>query len=610
MRLKNVFGILLSLFALVIVGCGGGGDSAGGGGGGGVSGTVVSGSAVKGPVIGGTIQAFEIISSASTPRTNIPRIGTTVIATGSTAADGSFSLVLPPTLKNGGVLFKLTNGTYKDEATGTTRNVVDQAAGGLRAAFSNISGTVRRGDVLTVNVTPFTELGVQTLGAAAPTDAAIKAANARVVTTFGLTGIDILKTKPFDATTTPPAGATQAQTDYSQALAILSQRQKDSSITLDQLNALLLPDVNAGVLSVANSNAAIVAELNFANSGFDKTNLANHHPVTVSVTPATPTTAVINSTVTITATVIHNGVPAPAGVIVNFSIQSGLGGTLSPASGITTTNASGVASVTLTSATDAAAYVVTAAAGGHTGDTALITFANPNKPGAITLAANPATGVIPPNQVPITLTATVTPAGVGGTIATGTPVTFTITGGTAAASATISAVTTTNAAGVATATLNSTVAGTVTVNARAGTAPIVTSNTVSVSFISQPTLAIVKVRTTGTLVGTIIGGINAIVSAAPSTGLSIAPADITASGAGAGSTLIPNTTNVASINLALINTAGILVGEFATLNYHIAAGNFPVAGNFTVALTGAGVIDTVGANIPGIAVSVLSVTIQ
>jgi hypothetical protein len=176
---------------------------------------------------------------------------------------------------------------------------------------------------------------------------------------------------------------------------------------------------------------------------------------------------------------------------------------------------------------------------------------------------------------------------------------------------TITAVTTTNASGVATATLNSTAVGTVTVNATAGTAPVVTSNTVSVPFIAQPTLAIVKVATTGTLpVGTRIGGINAIVIANPAAGLTIADTDVTASGAGVGTLLTPNTTNVASVNLALITTGGILTGEFATLQFHVAAGTFPTAAGFSVALTGAGIINTVGANIPGIAVSVLSVTIQ
>jgi hypothetical protein len=600
MRLKNVFLFVVSLFALVIVGCGSGGD-----GGGlvffGPSGTSVSGSAVKGPISGATVQAFEIISSASVPRENIPRIGTAVIATGTTTANGGFSFAIPPAIKNGAILFKLTGGTYRDEATGLTRNVTDQAAGGLRAVFGNISGIARRGETIVVNINPYTELGVQSLGSAVPTDANIAAANARVAGAFGLTGIDILKTKPFDATTAPPTGATQAQKDYALALAILSQRQKDGGVTLDQLHALLLPDVDAGVLSPANGNAGTVALLNFLNSG---TNLSGGSfvPVTVTVSPATPVAPAINTTVAINATVQQGGANVPNGTEVKFTIKSGAGGSLSAASA-TTTN--GVASVNLTSATDTAAYVVTATAGGVSTDSAVITFADPNKPGSITLVANPTTGVIN-GQTPVTLTATVNAAGGPGfTVPEGTVVTFLSSGGA------LTAATTTNASGVATAILNSTAVGAFDVSARAGAAPVVTSNTVNVHFIAQPTVAIVKLRTTGTLTGgALIGGVNALVSVSPSNGLSIAPVDISVSGAGTGSTLIPNTTNVAAVNLALVNFNGILVGEFTTLTYHIAAGNFPTAGDFSVALTGAGVIDAIGGSLPAIGVSILSVTIQ
>lgn len=594
MKVRNFASLLLTLLTFVVFGCGTDG--------GGPGGTQVSGSAVKGPVSGATVQAFEIISSASAPRTNIPRIGTTVLATGTTAADGSFSFAIPSTLKNGGVLFKLTGGQYKDEATGATVQLNTQAANGLRAVFGNISGAVRRGETLNVSITPLTELGFQALGAAAPTDANIAAANAQVVTTFGLTGVDILKTKPFDATTAPPTGATQAQKDYSLVLAVLSQVQKERVNTLDQLNTSLLPDVNAGALSPANDTAGSIALLNFLNSGNNKSG-GTVDPVTVTVTPASARTAVINSSVTITATVQQGGGNVPDGTEVKFAIKSGAGGALSAATAVTT---GGVASVTLTSPTDTAAYVVTATAGGTPADSALITFADPNKPGSIALAAVPATGVIG-GQTPVTLTATVTPADpVNGVIANGTPVTFTILTGTGALTA---ATTTTN--GVASVTLNSTAVGTVTVNATAGTAPVVTSNTASVPFIAQPTTVIVKLRTTGTLpVNTTIGGVNAIASAAPSSGLSITTGNVSATGAGVGSTLVANTANVAAVNLALINTGGIQVGEFATLTYSIAVGTFPVAGNFNTALIGAGVIDTNGANIPGIAVSVLSVTIQ
>lgn len=130
--------------------------------------------------------------------------------------------------------------------------------------------------------------------------------------------------------------------------------------------------------------------------------------------------------------------------------------------------------------------------------------------------------------------------------------------------------------------------------------------------IAQPTLAIVKVATTGPLPANIlIGGVNAIVSANPTTGLSIAQSDVAATGAGLGSTVVANTNNVAAVVLALINANGFRVGEFATLTYHVAAGTFPTAANFSVALTGIGVVNTTGTAIsPGINVAIQSVTIQ
>ncbi len=332
------------------------------------------------------------------------------------------------------------------------------------------------------------------------------------------------------------------------------------------------------------------------------------------VTPNTPVSIGVNASTSIaligTEVFIHANISIPGagavpdGTVVNFAIKSGTGGTLSAATAVT---AGGVASVSLTSPTDTAAYVVTATAGGTSADTALITFVDSNKPGSINLAASPTTGVSN-NHSPVTLTATVVPADpVNGVIANGTPVSFTILSGTG----TLSSATATTTNGVASVTLNSTAAGTITVNAKVGTAPVVTSNTASVPFIAQPTLAIVKLRTTGTLpTGTLIGGINAIVSAAPSSGLTIAAGGVSATGAGVGSMLVANTSNVAAINIALIINGGIQGGEFATLTYHIANGTFPVAGNFSAALTGAGVIDTNGVIIPGISVSILSVTIQ
>jgi hypothetical protein len=124
------------------------------------------------------------------------------------------------------------------------------------------------------------------------------------------------------------------------------------------------------------------------------------------------------------------------------------------------------------------------------------------------------------------------------------------------------------------------------------------------------TTAVVKVATFGNLSsGSAIGGIYANVLVNPSTGISISAGDVAATGAGAGSTLIPNVNDASDVPLALINVAGIQTGEFATLIFNGAAGASLGSGNFTIA-GGANVVDLNGTEIPGITVVIQSVTVQ
>ena len=224
---------------------------------------------------------------------------------------------------------------------------------------------------------------------------------------------------------------------------------------------------------------------------------------------------------------------------------------------------------------------------------------DPNVSFVVTVSGAPAAGLIN-NQRPVVITANVVKAA-GGPATVGTVVNFAITSGSGSLSAVSS---TTNASGNASVTLNSTVEGSVTVTA---TAALATGNVI-VPF-TQPVLAIVKLATFGTLpVGIDIGGIQAIVNATPSAGLSILSADVATSGVGVGSLLTPNTTDVAAVNLALVNVAGMFIGEFATLNYHVAPGTLAGTGNFGVSTVF--VIDATGKVIPGVTVIIQSVTIQ
>jgi hypothetical protein len=327
----------------------------------------------------------------------------------------------------------------------------------------------------------------------------------------------------------------------------------------------------------------------------------------VTLTPATSSVQA-GQTVTLTAkagvvgggpTNIPPNNPPPVGTVVTFTITSGSGTLGTP----TTTDANGNATVTVTSGT-AGTVTVTATGETITSSPATITFTpNPLAPATVTVSASPSTGV----NTTSTITATVT--NYLGAPLSGVPVAFTTTGGTLSAASATTAATT----GTATVTLTNPTAGTVTVTASATAVGVTKAGTTTVTFITpppRPTTATVKVATSGTLpAGTTIGSIQADVTYATTKGLT--PTAAVASGAGAGSTFIPNlTTAPGDVTLGLINATGISTGEFATVTFTIAAGTpVPVATDFAVA-PGFAITSATGATLSNISVTILSVTFQ
>lgn len=557
MRLKNVFGVLLSLLTLVIVGCGGGGTE-----------------------VSTAPATLTVTTSAASLLINTPATITAKVL----RPDGA------PVPVGTVVTFTTTGGTL---SAITTTNATGDATASLTSAAQG-SFTV----TATVGALPSQTVTVTFIDPNAPFAVTVDGANsANINTSVVLTatvtpagtdgaggpgGTIADGTVVTFASTTPGAAFTPATTVGGVATTTLSGITTPSSVNVTA--------TAGGVVSPQKLVTFV-----------DPTS-----PASIAMSGA-PATGFINGQlpVVITANVVSlGGGPVPAGTPITFGITAGTGGTLTAAS--PTTDANGNATVTLNSTVEGN-ITVTATAATATGNVS-IAFSNPNKPGAITLTANPTPGVTN-GQVPVTLTATVSPAGQGGTIANGTPVAFNILTGTG----TISAVTTTTG-GVATAVLNSTVAGSVNVNATAGTAPVATSNTVSVPFIAQPTLAVVTVATSGTLpVGTLIGGINATLTYTPTT-FTIADTDVTFAGPGLGSGTLPvaNTTTAGQVQFALIN-AGLgnnvinATGAFATLNFHVPVGTFTGP---TLALSNISVIDTVGVAIPGVTVVIQNVSLQ
>ena len=361
---------------------------------------------------------------------------------------------------------------------------------------------------------------------------------------------------------------------------------------------------NGGALTAQTSTSISSAIVNFANSATNTTGIPAALAPSVSVA-ASKTSAINNGSdaITITVTVKLGGTALP-GAEVRFAIKSGAG-TLSQKSVLT--DAGGNASSALTSTLDGDTDIVTATAGGIATDSPSLGFANPNKPGSITLSANPGSGTTQAGGG-VKLTATVSPVSTAGAIPDQTPVTFTIVTGTG----TLSAITSTSS-GIATASLSAASAGTLTITASAGTA---TSAPLSVSFVNQPTLAVVKIGTTGPLPpGTTIGGLQAVFSYTPGP-YTLGNADVIPSGAAlatpVGSLLFTPNASSGSLNLGLLDVTsqgvGMGSGEFATLNIHIAAGTF-TAPTVTVA-PGALIFDTNHVALTGMSITVLSTTLQ
>jgi parallel beta-helix repeat protein len=169
-------------------------------------------------------------------------------------------------------------------------------------------------------------------------------------------------------------------------------------------------------------------------------------PTAITLT-AIPTTAVVGSSVLLTATVtISDGTPAADGTVVTFTASLG---SISP---LTATTIGGVVTATLNS-TVASVAAVTATVNSLSA-TALVTF-TPGAPFTLTLTAVPATLPVGNSS---TLTATATDQ-FGNPVADGTTISFTTSLGS------VSPVTATTVGGVVTATLTSTVAGVATVTA-------------------------------------------------------------------------------------------------------------------------------------------------
>lgn len=181
------------------------------------TGTSISGIASKGPIDGGTVNAYAI---------NPDGTKGDLKGTSTTNSDGTFTIDLDDFVGN--VIIEVTGGTYTDEASNST-----MTNSLMRTALTNVSGNV------TAQVTPLTEMAVQIAATSTGVDVSkIDTANALVSNLIG--GEDILTTFPANVAE-DTGSASLAEQRYGLALASISQMVVDGKAT----------DVTAAISAIA-----------------------------------------------------------------------------------------------------------------------------------------------------------------------------------------------------------------------------------------------------------------------------------------------------------------------------------------------------------------------
>ena len=262
-KINNV--VTFVVIACTLAACGGGG------GGGGATATppdttaktTVSGIASKGPFAqGSAVNVYSIVAGAK---------GSLIAQTTTSDSNGAYSANLGS--YTGPVIIEVS-GSYQDEATG--KAVTVPATAPIRAALAQVQGNV------TLPVTPLTELAVVNTGGSL-TPATITAANTLVSSIFK---VDIIATIPVPPTAAALAGASQAQKDYTLALAAVSQLASSSAGASDSAKLqTALTTLSQGITSTgmaAGASAAFQGALSgFVASGANTTGIISTSSTTL-----------------------------------------------------------------------------------------------------------------------------------------------------------------------------------------------------------------------------------------------------------------------------------------------------------------------------------------
>lgn len=204
---------------------------------------MISGTAVKGPISGGTVTAYAITNGA---------IGMQ-LATGTTDSQGNFNMSIGD--YSGVVMLQMSGGTYVDEATGAT---VSMEPGDV---MTTVMTALSTGSTVTgIQITPLTSMAqamAQNMSGGM-TVTNIDAANTNVGNYFMVS--DILYTKPMNPLVPGSGvGATQDMINYGMAIAAMTQYAKNNGMTSSSgIVTVMMNDASDGVLNGMMANHPII----------------------------------------------------------------------------------------------------------------------------------------------------------------------------------------------------------------------------------------------------------------------------------------------------------------------------------------------------------------
>ena len=226
--------VLVVATGMGLVACGGGGGTSSPA----PTPVMLSGQAVKGPVTGGQVCAYTLV----TPRQQI--------ACATTDANAKYSLALPE--GTGEVLIEVTGGTYIDEATGS------------KVALTTPLRTLSKaGSADNALITPFTELAVQLASASVSNPGGnlslvgFQTQIGQLETGLGVTGL---------ATGNPFGGKSDADQKYLAALTAFSKQQNGSSKSVGDVLSIMGSQLDKCGISSVNATLSAYGNISLSTT--------------------------------------------------------------------------------------------------------------------------------------------------------------------------------------------------------------------------------------------------------------------------------------------------------------------------------------------------------